>query len=65
MSMRHHWAELDVLLAELDEAARFKRTRPRLAAVAVRSETQEDTASEIEAVPRADALPNLRIGSKN
>ena len=55
MSMRHHWAELDALLAELDEAERFKRARPRLAAVAARNESRENTAQEFEAPPRADA----------
>ncbi len=71
MSMRHHWAELDALLAELDEAERFKRARPRLAAVALRNEAAENKAQELAAAaatagaaaaaPSAVASKNLRI----
>ena len=55
MSMRHHWAELDALLAEVDEAARFQRGRPQLAAVAARgaAAAEPPAAGTLVAFPQA------------
>lgn len=53
MSMHHHWAELDALLAELDEAERFRRARPRLTAVAERNQARETEAPAIADSPSA------------
>ena len=58
MSMRHHWAELDALLAELDEAERFKRGRPKLAAVTARNHDRETEALPAEEIPSAPAGKN-------
>lgn len=55
--MRHHWHELDELLRELDEAARFTSGRPRLAVIG----TEEPADGEAEPAP---VVPIRRGGDR-
>lgn len=56
MSMRHHWAELDALLAEVDRETRFRRGPWKPGLAAVRGEPPDPEP------PPADVVP-LRAGA--
>ncbi len=60
MSMRHHWHELDELLAQIDREARFKRGpfRPGLKILGDAAEALQPASAEIaDASGSSNVLP--------